>query len=319
MSVNDGPIRHLGLECSESGSFYICHDAEVRFIGCCDEDPCAQQLGNCSESNLSPASFDGSKYNDIPTQECVAPFTSEDWHACPDGSFIGCCMSDPCIDGCSYDDLIEARMSDDDTAAAIFSIPGESSVSTRSTSTSSSATSSSISSSTSDTSTPVPTETTPTSSPSPDQGTISEGRNETPISAIIGGTIGGMTALILILSFLFIYFRRRSAAQVRKASATEDPTEPSQAPWDPYKDPGNPGVVQELSSEERRSELPNATYARVSELDSRHTSFSAPDNHLSSNYAQQQHPVLNVVSELEGSIYVHDGHGRQFNELNSGT
>ncbi|OTA62063.1 hypothetical protein K449DRAFT_465460 [Hypoxylon sp. EC38] len=307
MSVNDGPIRHLGLECSESGSFYICHDAEVRFIGCCDEDPCAQQLGNCSESNLSPASFDGSKYNDIPRQECVAPFTSEDWHACPDGSFIGCCMSDPCIDGCSYDDLIEARMSDDDTAAAIFSVPGESSVSTRSASTSSS-----ISPSTSDTSTPVLTETTPTPSASPDQGTTSEGRNETPISAIIGGTVGGMTVLILILSFLFIYFRRRSAAQVRKASATEDPTEPSQAPWDPYK--GNPGVVQELPSEE-----PNTTYARASELDSRHTSFLASDNHPSSNYAQQQHPVLNVVSELEGSIYVHNGNGRQFNELNSGT
>lgn len=236
MSVNDGPIRHLGLGCSRPGDidviFYICHDAKVRFMGCCDEDPCAHQMGNCSAPDLSPANFDESKSDDIPRQECVAPYTNQDWYTCPDGSFIGCCKSDPCSDGCSYGDVIEARMSDDDTAAAIFSVPGESSVSRSSTSTSSSATSSSISASTSATSTPV-TETTPTSAPSPDQGTTSG--NETPVSTIIGGTVGGVAALILILSFLFLYFRRRSTAQGRKGSGTGDPIEASQPPGDPYK------------------------------------------------------------------------------------
>ncbi|KAI1409479.1 hypothetical protein F5Y13DRAFT_169923 [Hypoxylon sp. FL1857] len=318
MSVSDGPIRHLGLGCPQATSFYICHDAKIRFLGCCDEDPCAHQVGNCSATDLSSANFDGSKSEDIPRQACIAPYTDQDWYACPDGSFIGCCKTDPCGGGCPAGDIIGARMSDDDTAAAIFSAPGERSTSTSSTPTSSSATSSSTFASTSVITTSG-IETTPTSTPSPDQVAGSES-NGTPAGSIIGGTVGGVAALTLIVAFLFLYFRRRAAARRGKLSAAEDQIEASQPPWDPYKGSGNLGVVQELPSIECPSELPNATDGRAltvsyfsgdtPELDSRHVSYSTTGSLPPSDHPPRQHPSLNPVSELEGSTNVRDGDER---------
>ncbi|KAI4868417.1 hypothetical protein F4820DRAFT_124740 [Hypoxylon rubiginosum] len=320
MSNTSNPIEYFGLSCPAGGDFYICQDSRERFIGCCDVDPCADGSGRCPSSGLYPAGFDTSRYDEISVQDCASPGTSQNWFTCTNGPFMGCCRSNPCGDGsCPTDDLVAAKLSDDPENASIFL-------------TSSSATSSSstISASTSPTSSATPT---PASSNHAD---TSNSGSETPVAKIVGGTVGGVAALILIICFVFLYMRRRAADAREKQVVADDHMGTSNPPWSPYKDSyaGSPTVQGTPSPAFPSPSLTNnGRTSVVSQLsshaptwDSRHASYATtgaptPSNLWAGGASQQQQqqkqqphqPMnLNTVSELEAST------SPQYHELDGG-
>ncbi|KAI1505455.1 hypothetical protein F5X99DRAFT_368048 [Biscogniauxia marginata] len=120
MSVSSS---QLGLSCPSKGTFYVCEHAEIRFIGCCTVDPCADGSGVCPQANLAASSFSSDSYNDIRAQSCVAPYNSSTWWTCTSASgspFLGCCKEDPCGNECKQSDLLPARLSDDEFQAQVF-------------------------------------------------------------------------------------------------------------------------------------------------------------------------------------------------------
>ncbi|ORY68544.1 uncharacterized protein BCR38DRAFT_134054 [Pseudomassariella vexata] len=140
--MSDNPIAKLGLSCPNGGRFYICQDSDVRFLGCCDIDPCADGSGDCPSSSLYGASFNKDSYNNVDAQDCISPYGSSTWWTCQNAKppFIGCCLNNPCNDGCAEFDVLAARLSDDSSKAAPF-LTSSSSSSPYITTTSSSATS----------------------------------------------------------------------------------------------------------------------------------------------------------------------------------
>ncbi|KAI0156714.1 hypothetical protein GGR52DRAFT_566037 [Hypoxylon sp. FL1284] len=303
MSANGNPIEYFGLYCPAGGDFYICQDSRQRFIGCCDDDPCADGSGSCPPSSLHQAGFDASRYSEILSQDCEAPQNSTDWFTCVEGPFMGCCKSNPCAgDGsCPDDDLVAARLSDDPDDARIFLISSASSTSPNPTS---SAT------------------TSPSSSPGPSNGTDASGGGGPPVAKIVGGTVAGVAALILIVCFVFLYMRKRAADAREKQSATDHHTPAPDSPWSPYKDSsmGSPNIQEAPSPSPALSSPPPAHDGRFSLVsqpssqsptwDSRHVSYTttgapSPMTIWTGGAVQQQqrHQLANInpVSELEGS------------------
>ncbi|KAI1380775.1 hypothetical protein F4677DRAFT_197952 [Hypoxylon crocopeplum] len=117
-SQDQSPQEKYGLSCPSGGEFYICLSSHIRFLGCCETDPCSTG-GECPIDKLRPAS-----YTDYPGrhQSCVAPYGEWEWYTCDFSTpkFMGCCSRDPCDEGCPHEDLIQARLDDDDDIAAPF-------------------------------------------------------------------------------------------------------------------------------------------------------------------------------------------------------
>ncbi|ETS80583.1 hypothetical protein PFICI_08112 [Pestalotiopsis fici W106-1] len=116
------PNTKLGFNCPKGGDFYVCDTAKIRFLGCCDVDPCADGSGLCPQLNLKPSSFSSDYYNEIKKQECVDANATTDWWTCQASPpFLGCCKSNPCDLGeCPTKDLEAARLSDDPSAAQVL-------------------------------------------------------------------------------------------------------------------------------------------------------------------------------------------------------
>lgn len=185
--MGDAQTR-LGLSCPREGKFYICDNANIRFIGCCTVDPCTEERGGeCPTDDLRPASFSSDVYNQIGQQSCFMPEDEGLWYTCKAMAdnltpFMGCCKSNPCSpDGCATEDLFPARLSDNPDKAQVFLASG---------------------------STPEPSST-PDSS---DEGSL-------PTSTIIGIAVGG-AAFVCILVAVLMYWRK-SAARKRKRSGRE--------------------------------------------------------------------------------------------------
>lgn len=221
MSNITDPIADLGLSCPDGGSFHICADSTIRFLGCCDVDPCADGTGDCPASHLHTASFDVGQYDMIRAQDCVSSSTTQDlssaWYTCTGGPFLGCCSSNPCSagDGCPASDLVAAKLSDNTQNAAVFL--------------------GSSSSGTSSSATPTSSSSFATTSAAASDGSNSDG--EAPVGKIVGGAVGGVAALILLVAFVFLYVRRRRN-QAREEQRAEEhggevPASQQQAPWSP--------------------------------------------------------------------------------------
>ncbi|KAI0146069.1 hypothetical protein F4776DRAFT_392182 [Hypoxylon sp. NC0597] len=112
----------LGLSCPSKGKFYVCDSANIRFIGCCTIDPCADGSGNCPQNDLAAASFSSDHYDSIPKQNCAAPSNDTQWFTCKSSQpFLGCCDINPCQnDGCPTDQLLPATLSDNAQDAQVF-------------------------------------------------------------------------------------------------------------------------------------------------------------------------------------------------------
>lgn len=114
----------FGVTCPNStGSFYVCEDKPIRFVGCCEVDPCKTEDGNCPDDELTATSFDPFSYSQLQPQECVSDDPDVEWYTCAalDPPFMGCCSVNPCVEGsCPDSEVSAARLNDDDDLAAIF-------------------------------------------------------------------------------------------------------------------------------------------------------------------------------------------------------
>jgi hypothetical protein len=113
----------LGASCPDEGSFYICYDKPVRFVGCCTVDPCKTDDGVCPDASLRNTTFDKYSYNQLQPQECVSEKPEVQWFTCAENDvpFMGCCAGSPCAEnGCAEGDLYAARLNDDEELAAAF-------------------------------------------------------------------------------------------------------------------------------------------------------------------------------------------------------
>lgn len=180
------PMSDFGLSCPYGGTFYICKDAESKFLGCCTEDPCVDGTGYCPQSALRYSSYSQDSYRSIPPENCVAPHNESTWYTCSSAvpPFMGCCASNPCTnDGCPVEDLLAARVDDDPTNAAPFL----------------------TSTSTSD-----------ASSGGSGSGGLSTG-------AIVGIAIGSALAVLIVVGILFFIYKRREKRRRDELAAKVQP------------------------------------------------------------------------------------------------
>lgn len=115
------PYSTFGLSCPSGGSFYICQNKKVEFIGCCTINPCDDDSGLCPQENLRNASFSADSYEGIEPQDCVEETGL--WYSCKFNNppFVGCCARNPCASGaCPAGDLVPAKLSADPDLRNVF-------------------------------------------------------------------------------------------------------------------------------------------------------------------------------------------------------
>ena len=201
--MGDAQTR-LGLSCPKEGQFYVCDNADIRFVGCCTVDPCTEERGGeCPTDDLRPASFSSDAYNQIGQQSCFAPEGEDLWYTCKAMAdnptpFMGCCKGNPCSpDGCATEDLYPARLSDNPDKAQVFLAAGSTSE--------------------------------PSSTPDAEEGSL-------PTSTIIGVAVGGAAAVCLLVAF-FMYWRK---SQARKRSRSEKEADEAAKLYNPNYPGGKP-------------------------------------------------------------------------------
>ncbi|KAI0127357.1 hypothetical protein BJ170DRAFT_369977 [Xylariales sp. AK1849] len=225
--IND-PISDLGLSCPNGGAFYICQGSKVRFLGCCDVDPCADGSGTCPSSSLRAASFKSASYGDIPAETCEENGTNygpDIGYTCAndDPPFLGCCLKNPCDEGCSQACLIAARLDDDPSKAAPFLTPSTSQTSSAISITSNIPTTITVTGTAYVTTTPVS---------APEASTRPANTQNTPLGAIVGGTVGG--PIVLIAVTVIMWWKRRKGYS-HESSAQADQMEITRQPYSPFK------------------------------------------------------------------------------------
>lgn len=180
-------VEYFGFTCPVGGDFYICEDAINWFIGCCTSDPCADDTGICPDGNLHAASFDRSKNEVIPSQNCDDSRGANVWYTCAytNPPFFGCCDVYPCTieSGCSRSNVLPSVLSFVKETRLLLLAPGKPEIS---------------SSVASDANTSTPTfSSTPTSS----------ARQSSPGAgwrALSPGEVVGVTVGVVLLALIFL-------------------------------------------------------------------------------------------------------------------
>ncbi|KAK8057819.1 hypothetical protein PG996_011756 [Apiospora saccharicola] len=215
------PQERFGLSCSFGGTFYICQDSPTQFLGCCNINPCGDNEGICPPSSLLNSTFSKDRYDETMPEACVDEESL--WYTCSGTvpPFMGCCRSNPCIEGrCLPGNFTAAKLSSDLKDAAPFLTTASSS--------SSSPTSSPTASS--------------TTSPTPAASSDSNSKS-LPVGAIVGIVIGAVLA-IAIIAFLIWRLRKSKktfyhpppVAQVPPSPQHEVHTHNPSGMYSPYKD-----------------------------------------------------------------------------------
>lgn len=182
----------MAASCPLNLTFYACDFGE-RFLGCCINGSFADTCTHgCPQEHLVPASFEKEDYDYITTTAC----TSGDWWSCANTvpPFLGCCLSNPCLDGCPPSDLRAAIFSQNQTDNPLYSAIHDTPTAASSTSIAASS--------------PTPVLTTgaahsAAASPLPIR------KNST--GEIVGGIIGGIAAVAGILLGVVLLYRRLKA------------------------------------------------------------------------------------------------------------
>ncbi|KAI1333541.1 hypothetical protein F5Y15DRAFT_342623 [Xylariaceae sp. FL0016] len=253
--MSNDPITTLGLTCPSGGTFYICQDSPVQFLGCCDVDPCGDLEGACPSASLYAAGFNASMYSEIPAEACSSQDPSEDaaWYTCASGdTFLGCCTSNPCANGseCPSDDLVAAQLDSDTKNASPFLTSAVPSATSTSSSVATTSVSQTQTASASVTATPA----------------ASAQSSSQSQSATIGGAVGGsMGALVIlgIIAFFFLRYRRRRRHDNDGPDCVEG-TKGPQPPWSPYQDSfhSSPTLIQPGSPMSTSSTAKRSTHHR---------------------------------------------------------
>lgn len=175
--------------CTSGGEYYACGSGSG-FVGCCETDPCTN---GCGAGSLKSMSFDEHLYSEVfPDQECSSGSL---WYTCAatNPPFMGCCKSNPCVQGqCPVQDLTAGFLTGNDKLAAPY-LGNSSSLPSKAAATASSPSSTSK------------------SSASPAAAKLSSNR-KIPPSAIAGGIIGALVLAALLIAIVLIYRRRRKDA-----------------------------------------------------------------------------------------------------------
>ncbi|KAJ3563251.1 hypothetical protein NPX13_g8267 [Xylaria arbuscula] len=274
MVTSEDPRTKFGLTCPVNGHFYICQDSSTKFIGCCNVDPCTQELdGECPESQLYNSSYSASSGVQFLPQGCADYSNGSNWYTCDHAvpPFLGCCLNNPCNDGCLEGNLVAATLSDDPENASQLIVPDT--TATTATSPTSSGTGSSMMPAGTGSSNP---------SPSSDNGSRA--------GLIAGVSVAGVVVLLLVIA-AYLWYRRRERARQKSDYAlglTHD--DPSNS--------GQPnGYFQSPTPAEKNAFL-SPSSNRLSH-DPR-TALSSPS--ISENHYD---PHTSFVSELEGSSGTH--------------
>ncbi|KAK3395325.1 hypothetical protein B0T20DRAFT_31578 [Sordaria brevicollis] len=212
-------IGYFGFSCPAGGSYYMCVDSKVEFIGCCTVNPCTEERGGvCPDERLRVATFSSAKYEEIPAQMCAVVTTEALWYTCNGTTppFLGCCVTNPCRNGnCPTDDLRPAILNNnasDPWPRTQLLNPKGSGVSYGGSKTDPSSSSSSSASEPTSSSTNQPANDTNTSESS---GGLSTG-------AIAGIAVGAVLAILLIVAGLVWkcgWFPRKKKAEATKQEA----------------------------------------------------------------------------------------------------
>lgn len=179
----------MAASCPLNITFYACDFGE-RFLGCCvNGSPADTCTHGCPQEDLLPASFEKEGYDYITRAAC----TSGDWWSCANTvpPFLGCCLSNPCLDRCPPGDLRAAIFSQNQTDSPLYSAIHDTPAAASSTSIAAAS--------------PTPVLTTgaaqsAAASPLPIR------KNST--GEIVGGVIGGIAAVAGILLGVILLYRR---------------------------------------------------------------------------------------------------------------
>lgn len=192
------PSPPFGISCSPNSEFIVCPDYSDKFIGCCITGDCDDSY--CRNFSLTPAQFNASYYTEIPDQDC---HSGGAWYTCKNSNppFVGCCLSSPCNGGCPKSNLTAASPSENPQSAKVFDDYWSASTHPSSTSTSSASASASSSS-------------TSASANVPSSSDISS-------NTIIGASIGGAIASLLLLLCLSFYTRRWLRRRQRESKSNK--------------------------------------------------------------------------------------------------
>lgn len=208
MTTCAGGSTDCNFTCPKGGSWFAC-TSEPYFVGCCASDPCTNANTTTTPCpDLYPASFNSSIYDKIRPNNCINN-PSTDWYTCASGtSFLGCCKSNACQDGCSSDDLLPAAWSSAAVGQLQLFLDGAST----STATSSTSTSTSTSSST---------------------GACGSGLSSGAIAGIVVGA-----AFVLTTIFAALFLRRRRLR--REASTAQEGQRTFSGEYKSYNSPLSP-------------------------------------------------------------------------------
>ena len=174
-------------------TFYACDFGES-FLGCCENgnavDICTH---GCPKDNLLPASFEKEYYSYITMAAC----TSGDWWSCTNTSppFLGCCLSNPCLDGCPPIDLTAAIFSQNQTGSPLYSAILDATAansSTKSASTSNAASATLV----------------PIAGAAHSATTSPSSIHKRSTTFIVGGVVGSIVILGAILMGMLVFYRR---------------------------------------------------------------------------------------------------------------
>lgn len=195
----------IAASCTLNVTFYACDFGE-RFLGCCDPgSPADTCINGCPQQNLLPATFDAEYYDYVTRAAC----TSGDWWSCANTSppFLGCCLSNPCLDGCPFSDLTAAIFSENQTDNPLYSAI------TAATTTASSTTSSSASTAASSTLVRVT-----GAAHSATTSSLSLPKNMT--REIVGPVVGGIVAVGGIIIGMLLLYRRLKSRRYKGSGST---------------------------------------------------------------------------------------------------
>ncbi|KAI1503335.1 hypothetical protein F5X99DRAFT_375770 [Biscogniauxia marginata] len=298
--MSNDPLEYLGLSCPRGGTFHICQNSAIQFIGCCDIDPCGD--GGCPSSRLHPASFNSNRYSDIPSQDCVDTSSGALWYTCTSGPFLGCCKSNPCEQNgvCRSADLVGGKLGDDPNRASVFLTT--SAPTTTATSASSSATNvgGDVSS----------------MAGSGDETSPHNRTSNGMIGGIVGGVIGGLVVLVLAICLLCRRMKRRKNGTIFPVGEGQMtmPNPPSSPYQDLYKGnhtfrPPDTSPYSNASTPQHRGSIPRSLFSPLwpnARLSVTKDKYEKPIHERDSNYDASHHGGqslgLIAVAELEAPM-----------------
>ncbi|ATY62695.1 hypothetical protein A9K55_009052 [Cordyceps militaris] len=213
----------FGLKCVSNGAQLYVNSTSSAYLGCCVSDPRITDDALCPQSDIRAMTFDKAMYNNIEPQQCAKGKSS--WYTCAltTPPFIGCCTTNPCLNGgCPSSNLGSATLSSNPKDAASFMEGAGKSAAPASSSTATTTTTKPTESSAAPTASPTP------SSSAPAAGDSGGGNNSSHPGVTAGIAVGAAVGVAaVVLGVLWWMRRRRAKAKQNGAAGSDAPFSPA--------------------------------------------------------------------------------------------